>query len=192
MHWSRRRRIFALILAFGAMSGQAWAADVSGDVAVRVDIRDDVVRIDVETTVAATLGQVWEVLTDFENLPRFISGISSSTVLGRDGNLVRVSQTGKTRVGPFAFEFRSVRELTLTPFEKLESRMLSGNMKRFHGTTRIEAADGKTRIRFQSEAVPDTWLPLRLGRSSIEAETREHFQEICQEVLRRKAAAVGK
>jgi uncharacterized membrane protein len=192
MHLSRHLGILAFVLACGTMSGQSLAAEETGDVAVRVEIQGDIVRVDVETVVAATSGEVWDVLTDFEHLPRFISNITSSKVLSRDGNLVKVSQAGKTKVGPLTFEFQSVRELTLTPLERLESRMLSGNMKRFHGTTRIDAIEGKTRIRFQSEAVPDTWLPLSLARPSIEAETREHFQDIRKEVLRRKSAAAEK
>ena len=155
----------------------------------RVDIQGDVVRVDVELVVSATAREVWDVLTDFEHLPQFISNITSSKVLFRDGNTVRVSQTGKTSFGPFTFDFQSVRELTLTPFEKFESQMLSGNMKRFHGTTQIETAEGKARVRYKSEAVPDTSLPLSLGRSMIQSETREHYQEICKEVMRRKSAA---
>ena len=178
-----------MALALGAASAPSSAAETCGDMAVRVDIQGEVVRVDVALAVSATAREAWEVLTDFENLPRFISNIRSSKVLFRDGNVVRVSQTGKTSFGPLTFEFESVRELTLTPFEKFESRMLSGNMKRFRGTTQLEDAEGKTRIRYRSEAVPDTSLPLSLGRSLIESETREHFLEICKEVMRRQGAA---
>jgi hypothetical protein len=77
--------------------------------------------------------------------------------------------------------------MTLTPYEKFESRMVEGNMKRFRGTTRLEEKDGVTRIRYQSEAVPDTVMPLGLARSTIESETREHYVEIAREVMRRKS-----
>lgn len=179
--------LLSLALCFGA--GIVHAGD--SDIAVRVDIQGEVVRVDVEATVAATPKEVWEVLTDFDRLPTFISNIVSSKVLSRSGNVVRVAQTGKTHFGPLTFEFQSERELTLVPYEKFDSLMLSGNMKRFRGTTRLEAAEGKTRIRYHSEAVPDTALPLGMGRSLIEAETREHYTEIRREVLRRKAALAG-
>ncbi len=70
--------------------------------------------------------------------------------------------------------------------------MISGNMKRFHGVTELESVENTTRIRYQSEAVPDTSLPFGLGRSLIESETREHFMEIRKEVLRRKRASLEK
>ena len=65
-------------------------------------------------------------------------------------------------------------------------------MKQFRGVTQIEAVEGATRIRYQSEAIPDTVLPLSFSRSLIESETHEHFNEICKEVLGRKGVATGK
>lgn len=109
-----------------------------------------------------------------------VCGLAAACTLRRNG------------VGPFTFEFQSIRELTLTPFERFESSMVEGNMKRFRGTTRLESTAGVTRIRYQSEAVPDTALPLALARSTIEFETRERCQEISREVLRRKGGASGK
>ncbi|MCK9382036.1 MAG: SRPBCC family protein [Sulfuritalea sp.] len=187
--WRPLWRMLALTVVLATGSAQGATPEGSSDIAVRVDIQGEVVRVEVELAVAATPQEVWDVITDFEHLPQFISNITSSKIIFREGNVVRVSQTGKTSVGPFAFDFQSVRELTLTPIEKFESRMLSGNMKRFRGTTQIEAAEEKTRIRYKSEAVPDTALPISLGRSMIESETREHYQEIRKEVLRRKRAA---
>ncbi len=189
--WGRLSRILAVLLTLSTESAQGAAPEGCSDIAVRVDIQGDVVRVAAELGVSASARELWDVLTDFEHLPRFISNITSSKVLFREGNVVRVSQTGKTSIGPFTFEFQSVRELILTPFERFESRMLSGNMKRFHGITQIETAEGRTRLRYKSEAVPDTSLPLSLGRSMIESETREHYQEICKEVSRRKNLAIG-
>ncbi|TRZ98079.1 MAG: hypothetical protein D4R84_04290 [Rhodocyclaceae bacterium] len=184
----------AALLPLALLTGMAWGAtpDAGGDVSVRVEIQGEVVRVGAEATIPASVREVWDVLTDFENLPRFISNIASSKVLARNGNVLRVSQTGKAGFGPFTFEFQSIRELTLTPFEHFESRMVEGNMKRFRGTTRLESFAGATRIRYQSEAVPDTMLPLDLARSTIESETREHYQEISREVLRRKGIASGR
>lgn len=170
---------------------QAAGADAGNGVSVRVEIQDDTVRIEADVVIAASARDVWDVLTDFENLPRYISNIAASKVLSRQGNVVRVAQTGKAGFGPFSLEFQSTRELTLTPYEKFESRMVEGNMKKFRGTTRLEERDGVTRIRYQSEAVPDTIMPLGLARSTIEAETREHYLEIGREVTRRKTAKTG-
>ncbi len=181
-----------LLLALAA--GMAWAATppAGSEPVVSVEIKDGVVRTRAEVLIPASAQEVWDVLTDFENLPRYISNIAASKVLARNGNVVRVSQAGKAGFGPFTFEFQSVREMTLFPFERFESRMIEGNMKRFSGTTRLEADAGATRIRYVAEAEPDTVLPLGLARSTIESETREHYAEMTREVLRRKALAAAK
>ena len=178
-----------LLLALAA--GMAWAATpaAGGEPVVSVEIKDGVVHTRADVVIAASAREVWDVLTDFENLPRYISSVASSKVLLRNGNILKVAQTGKAGFGPFTFEFQTVRELTLSPFEKFESRLIEGNMKRMLSTTRLEADAGATRIRYLAEAEPDTVLPLGLARSSIESGTREHYKEMTREVLRRKAVA---
>ena len=164
-----------LLLAITVAMTSAATPDNGGDVTARVEIVDDIVRVEAEANIAASAREVWEVLTDFENLPRFVSNVVSSKVVAREGNIVRVAQTGKGSFGPFSFQFQSVRELTLTPVEKFETRMVEGNFKRFRGTTRLDASAGMTRVRYQSESVPETLLPLSFIRSSIESKTREHY-----------------
>lgn len=181
-----------LLLALSA--GMVWAATpaAGSEPVVSVEIKGGVVHTRAEVVIAASAREVWDVLTDFENLPRYISSIASSKVVLRNGNLWKVAQTGKAGFGPFTFEFKTVRELTMTPFEKFESRFLEGNMKRMDSSTRLESNGGVTRIRYVAEAEPDTVLPLGLARSSIESGTRGHFKEMTREVLRRKALAPAK
>ncbi len=179
--------MLAICVGMFAASG-AKAEEIDG-IKVVIDIQGEVVHVDVELLIPATVKEVWDVMTDFEHLPQFISNITSSKVIARKGNVVRVAQQGKTSFGPLSFEFQSERELTLNPIDSFSSRMISGNMKRFNGMTRLEFATGSTRIRYHSEAVPDSVLPVTLGRSLIEAETREHFREIRNEIARRKTAA---
>lgn len=185
----RPQQLAVLVLALVAGAGALAAAAAGDEIAVKVDVREDVVAVDADLTIAAAPCEVWAVLTDFERLPQFVSNIAASKVLARDGNSVRVAQTGKTSFGPLTFHFESERELKLTACERIESRMLSGNLKRFHGITRLEAVDGRTRLRYHSEAVSATPVPPGIGPSLIEAETREHYRDIGREVLRRKTAA---
>ena len=182
---------FAAALLLALTPGMTWAAapEAGNEIVVRVDIAEDVIRIDAEVTIPASAREVWDVLTDFEHTPRFISNVKSSNVLARSGNVVRVAQTGKAGFGPFSFEFKSTREVILTPFEKLESRMIEGNMKRFRSTTELETVGNATRLTLHSESVPETFLLLNLGRPVIESETQEHYREILREVLRRKAGS---
>ena len=167
--------------------GAAGASDDDIEVVIRVD--GEVVHADVNLTVQATQLEVWAVLTDFAHMAEYVSNLLSSQVLSRDGNLVMVAQKGKASVGPLSFEFDSIREIRLTPFDTISTRQLSGNLKKFDGTTQLLAEDGYTRIRHHSDAIPNVWVPPLIGRQFIASETREQFGEIRQEILRRKQAA---
>lgn len=181
-----------LLLAMAV--GMTWAATpaAGSEPMVSVEIKDGVVHTRAELFIAASTREVWDVLTDFENLPRYISSVASSKVVLRNGNIWKVAQTGKAGFGPFTFEFKTVRELTMTPFEKFESRFLEGNMKRMDSSTQLETNGDVTRLSYVAEAEPDTVLPLGLARSSIESGTREHYKEMIREVLRRQALAADK
>lgn len=180
-----RLAVMAGLLLAGLPTCSVFAAD---EVTVKVELRGEVVTVDVEMTIPAQPCEVWAVLTDFEHLPDFVSNITASRVLAREGDSVRVAQRGKTSFGPLSFHFESERELRLTPCERLESKLLKGNMKAYRGTTVLEKAQDGTHLHHHSESVPETRVPAVLGRSLIEAETREHYLEIRKEVLRRKPA----
>jgi uncharacterized protein YndB with AHSA1/START domain len=153
--------------------------------AVKVVVRGETVVVDVEMTLTASPCEVWAVLIDFEHLPRFVANITESRVLAREGNSARVFQRGKTSFGPLSFQFESERELRLTPCERMDSRLLKGNLKAYRGTTELEQIQDGTRLRHHSESVPESILPPVLGRSLIEAETREHYLDLRREVQRR-------
>lgn len=162
------------------------ADDGRDEIAVRVGLRGEIVDVSAELTISASRQEVWDVLTDFENLPRFVSNIASSRILSRQGNTVRVLQTGRTALGPLTFDFQSEREIVLSPVDGFESRMIRGNLRRYRGTTRLETSGDRTRVVYRAEAVPDSFLPISLGMSLVESETREHYAEIRNEVMRRK------
>lgn len=169
-------------------SSVAWAAE-SGDIEVKVNVDGDVVRVESSYLVGATPAEVWGVLTDFENMPRFVSNLKSSAVLRREGEVVTVMQSGEAARGPLKFAFQSVRELRLVPMHRIESHMVSGSMQHYDGVTELAAEGTATRVVVRSVAVPDKWVPPLLGPHFIAAETREQMGEFRTEILRRKAAA---
>jgi hypothetical protein len=121
-------------------------------------------------------------------MPRFVSNLRSSSVLARNGDLVTLSQGGDASFGPVKLPFESVRELRLFPDHRIESRMISGTMKRYQGVTELMPEGSGTRVRQYSEAVPDQWVPPLVGPRLVVHETREQLGEFRAEILRRKTA----
>lgn len=157
------------------------------DKEIEVKVQNDGERILVYATFTVPVGaqQAWAVLTDFENLPNFISGVQSSKVTSETGNNLQVSQRGITQFGFFTFSFDSVREVNLSPFNKIQERMISGNMRKMEETTVLSSEGSQTRIVYQADIIPGHWMLRFAGQFFIENEAREQFQQIKTEMIRR-------
>jgi carbon monoxide dehydrogenase subunit G len=174
---------FTLILAAEPIAA---AGDREMAVSVRVD--GDVVHVDSALFVKATPQEVWAVLTDFEHMTQFISNLRSSAVVARSEGVVTVAQSWEASLGPLGFASQSTREMRLMPFEEIQSRMISGTLKQFRSVTRLKAEGEGTHVTYQSDTVPNQWIPPIVGPHFVEREAREQMVELRREILRRQSA----
>ncbi len=160
------------------------------DVGVRM--QGDEVIVDVNCHVRATPQEVWAVMTDFDHATDFISKLEKSVILARTEDTLVVSQKGRMGFGPFSVAIETVTEIRLTPYEKMQARLISGNMKKNESLTMLIADASGTRIVYHLESIPDVWVPPIIGRVMVEFETRARFGQFLDEILRRKALAETK
>jgi carbon monoxide dehydrogenase subunit G len=156
------------------------------EIEVRVQNNGERVLIYVTFVVPVRPQQAWAVLTDFDNLPNFISGVQSSKITTGTGNNLHISQRGVTQFGLFTYSFDSVGEVNLTPFNKIQERMISGSMQKMEETTVLLSEGDQTRINYHADIVPGLWILRFIGQFFIENEARERFQQMKNEMIRRK------
>ena len=159
------------------------------NIAVNVQINGETVIVDLSMYVAATPRQAWAVLTDFEHMASFITNLKESRVISTSESTAKIYQRGVASFGLANFPFESTRELLLTPFDTIQSHMISGSMRKMDGTTQLIEEAGRTKIILHSESIPGNWIPPIIGKTFIEHETREQFREIRTEVLKRKPSS---
>jgi hypothetical protein len=176
------RASFALALLL-ALARPAQAA--GEDIAVEVQKNGNEIAVSVDCPVTAPLAIVWEVLTDYDHMARFITNLQESTVRSRDGDTLQVFQKGSASRGLLTFSFENLREIRLVPRREIRSRLISGNLKSSEFTTRVVDKGGEVHIVNNGRFVPDVWVPPLIGPSVIEAETRKQFEELRAEILRR-------
>lgn len=165
----------------------ALAADAhENTIEVFVHINGEDVIVDVSFTVAVTPQKAWEVLTDFDHMAGYISNLKMSKIIDSSKNTLHISQKGVAKHAFLTFPFESIREIILTPFERIQSHLISGNMNKLEGLTQLVPEGDHTRITYHSDTIPGVWIPPLLGKTFIEHETREQFQEMRDEMLRRK------
>ena len=167
-------------------------ADADKAIAVAVRIQGEEAIVDVNFHVRVTPQEAWAVMTDYDHATHFISKLEKSVILSRTDELLLVSQKGTMGIGPLSVTFQTVPEIRLTPFEQMQARLISGNMKKNDATTRLVADATGTLIVHHMESIPDVWMPPIIGRALVEFETRARFRQLVEEMLRRKALSEAK
>jgi len=165
-------------------------SDKAMEVAVRIQGGEAIV--DANFHVRVTPQEAWAVMTDYDHATRFISKLDKSVILSRTGETLLLSQKGSMGFGPFSLTLETVSEIRLTPFEKMQARLISGNMKKNTATTRLIPDAAGTRIVYHMESIPDVWMPPIIGRALVEFEVRARFRQLVEEMLRRKALSEAK
>lgn len=156
------------------------------DVKVKVENDGEQIIVNATFTVPVVPQQAWAVLTDFDNISNFISSVQSSKVIGRSGNDVHVSQHAIEKYAFLTISLESVRKINLAPYKKIHERMISGSMRKMEETTQLLPEGNHTRIVYRAEIIPDIWILRFIGPHFIENEARKQFQEIINEITRRK------
>lgn len=155
------------------------------EIEVKVQNNGERVVIYVTFLVPVVPRQAWAVLTDFDNFANFISGIQSSKVISGTGNNLRVSQKGIIKFGFFTYSIDSVGEVNLSPFNKIQERMISGSMRKMEETTHVLPEGNQTRINYHADIIPGHWMLRFVGKRFIESDARERFQQMKNEMIRR-------
>lgn len=184
----RRRCLCTLLLLLCSPWLPAQETDVPSvsEKDVRVSRRGDLWVVEGSFFVPVSPAIAWAVLTDFEHMGSFLSNLSFSQVLERQGNILQVEQRGTARFGLFAFNFQSLREITLTPGRQIHARGLSGNIKNFVSDLRLAEDGSGTRLTYLAEMEPDFWLPAWLAPSLLRHELAEQFSAMLAEMRRRQ------
>jgi carbon monoxide dehydrogenase subunit G len=181
------RCLLSILLALPCLFATQAHAEADQAIDVDVHMRGGQVLVDVDFHVRATPQEVWAVITDYDHATAFISKLEKSVILSRTDEMLLVSQKGTVGYGPFSVKLETVMEIHLTPFEKMQSHLVSGNMKKNEATTRLIADASGTRVVYHLESIPNVWLPPLIGHALVEFETRARFRQVVEEILRRKA-----
>jgi hypothetical protein len=184
-----RMRLLALLIVACTAAAQPTPDDQDIDVKVARDgsqlIVDSAVRVRASPRVA------WDVLTDYNDMARFVSTLRASSIDARSGNELRVTQKGVVEFGLLSFPFSTIRHITLVPYTEIRTDVLEGSMKTSQFVTTIVPAGNETRILQHGTVVPDMWIPPGIGPAIIAARTRKQWQEFRVEIIRRATGAAG-
>ncbi|MEM9057120.1 MAG: SRPBCC family protein [Pseudomonadota bacterium] len=183
-------QVAALLLA--ARAGTLSAAEVQ-----HVDVERDGKRfsVTVDVVVAATMPQVFEVLTDFAALPGLSDAIEESRV---DAAVSDDEWLVYTRVKACAFfQCRRVQRVERVwahyPCE-IEAELADGetNLKASASHWRLSPSGDGTRLHFSTTIEPDFWVPGKLGERPVRKMVLNSVLDSMREAERRAADGESK
>jgi ribosome-associated toxin RatA of RatAB toxin-antitoxin module len=178
-------------VAFAAVAAVAAVpAHGAEDVAVEALRQGEAVQVQARAIIAAPIGLVWQVLTDYERLPGFIPGISKSVIRDRRGNRLLLEQSGEARFFFFSFPIEVTLEVTESPPQSVASRAVGGNVRRMTGRYQLsDEAQQRVLLRYTGLIEPDFALPPFVGVAALRSTVEEQFTAMVAEIERRAASA---
>jgi len=169
--------LFVLLLASSAVAEQP---------PTNLTVREDqgVYRVDARFLVDQPPSVVLAVLTDYEEIPRFMPQIESSIVLERGAGRTLVEQEAVSRLMAFSKRVHLVLEIEERAGTLRFRDRCGRSFKSYEGTWRVSEQNGRTEILYELTTQPSFDVPEFLVKRLLR---RDSVQTI--EQLRREMAA---
>jgi ribosome-associated toxin RatA of RatAB toxin-antitoxin module len=136
---------------------------------------------------AAARATVWQTLTDYEALQRFVPGMRESRVIERRGaNSVVVRQVGSARFGPFSEAFDVTFAVDEHEADRIDAVAIAGDFIEFRSHYELRQLDAqRTRLSYRARLRPRRDPPPLIGAVVMESVARGQFEALLLEIERR-------
>lgn len=176
-----------LALIAAAALGPPGAAAAEA-VSVTTAHKGSAVQVQARARLRAAWQVVWDTLTDYDQLARFIPGIQRSRQLERRGAVAIVEQVGEARLLMWTLPIVVTVASVERPPHRIEVHALSGTLSRLEGAYRIEpdpAAPGGLTLHWEGVIDPGAMVPGALAEPLVRAQVTEQFLGLVGEIERR-------
>ena len=133
---------------------------------------------------------LWDVLTDYENLSRFIPNLASSRLLWRQENRVGLEQIGTQQFCGLRFSARVQLELTEQKEQgRLSFRMLEGDFRWFEGVWAMGADASSSWLLYELTVQGKAGMPIGLIEQRLQQDLGSNLRGVQKEAIRRANTA---
>ena len=180
------------LLCLAALAPLGLAADTDvADVSVTALRNGEGFDVEASAEFDAGAELAWAVLTDYDRLAEFIPGMNQSRVVSRDGHAVVVDQSGEASLLFFTFPIQVRLAIEEQPYDRIESRAISGNFRELSGNYRLEVRGTRLLLRYSGRMTPDFAVPPLIGTLLVRKTVAKRFRAMVDEILRRQRGSDG-
>lgn len=145
-------------------------------------------RLAVQLRLAVDSQWLWAVLTDYDNLHRFIPNLASSRQIWRRSNRVAVEQVGTQQFCGLRFSARVTLELEEDRVAgRLGFRMLDGDFRCFQGAWVVGSDASSSWLLYDLTVQGKPGMPIGLIEQRLQEDLANNVRGVQQEAQRRAA-----
>lgn len=146
-------------------------------------------RLAVQLRLSVDPQWVWAVLTDYDQLDRFIPNLASSRQIWRRANRVAVEQVGTQQFCGLRFSARVTLELEEDRAAgQLTFRMLEGDFRCFQGTWMVGADATSSWLLYDLTVQGKPGMPIGLIEQRLQEDLASNLRGVQQEAMRRASS----
>lgn len=138
-------------------------------------------RIDVQMSLPYEIEQVWQLLTNYNNLADLIPNLTQCHQLNHTGTSKYLEFVGSCRILNVWFSIRLVLEAIELPPYEIHTQLIEGDLRSYWGRWQLEPQiDGSTVLSYTAEIVPKPGIPVALLERQLQHLLPANFLAIRQ------------
>lgn len=157
----------------------------TAQVTVEVVRQENAFQVEARLLVAVDKRTAWQVLTDYDNLARFVPGMRSSRVVSAPGQPLVLEQKGESGWLLFKVPIEVVSRVEETPFDAIRFQSVGGSLANQSGQWVLDRHDHATRVGYRANIAPGFALPPLIGPAVIGRDVKIMVEGVEREMLRR-------
>lgn len=174
------------VLAVVLLSGFGSAAAAGKGPVVSVESHSGVYDVRGSFTTHAPIATAWEVLTDYDKIPSYVSSMRKSHVEGRNGDTLRVHQVAVVTVLLFHRDATVTLAVTESAPDSIEFvDVLGQDFLRYAGSWSLHADSASTKVSYTLRAHPRTGPSGWFSRGVMTRLTSDLLSQVRAEIERR-------
>ena len=129
---------------------------------------------------------LWDVLTDYENLDQFSPNLSSSELIHRNGDTVRLQQVGSQKLLGLRFSAQVLLELQENrPDGVLRFSMVKGDFRRFEGSWQVRELPEGSSLLYELTVQGCVGMPIALIEERLRDDLSSNLKAVEAEAIKR-------
>ena len=177
----------AVLVAFAGSTITATKGERPPQVTVRE--QEGVYSVEAGFQVSQPPSAVLAVLTDYEQIPRFMPGVTTSIVRERSGGRVVIEQEAVSRIMMFSKRVHLLLEVTEEANTLRFRDSAARSFELYEGAWRLNQLDGETAILYELRAKPTFDVPEFLLRRLLARDAKAMIEGLRREVAARQVHA---